>query len=50
MHRLALLGLVAAVQLGAADPRIGSWTLVSAQSSMDPPTKSPSRPSTMEFT
>jgi hypothetical protein len=39
MLKLALLGLVAAVQLGAADPRIGSWTLVSAQSSMDPPNK-----------
>jgi hypothetical protein len=39
MCKLALLGLVAAVQLGAADPRIGSWTLISAQSSLDPPNK-----------
>jgi hypothetical protein len=39
MHRLALLGLVAAIQLGAADPRIGSWTLTSAQSALDPPNK-----------
>ena len=39
MHKLALLGLFAALQLGAADPRIGSWTLVSAQSSIDPPNK-----------
>jgi hypothetical protein len=37
MHKLALLGLLAAVQLGAADPRIGSWTLISAQSALDPP-------------
>jgi hypothetical protein len=39
MRKLALLGLVAAIQLGAADPRIGPWTLVSAESSMDPPNK-----------
>jgi hypothetical protein len=39
MCKLALLGLVAAIQLGAADPRIGSWTLMSAESSMDPPNK-----------
>jgi hypothetical protein len=39
LHKLAWLGLFAAVQLGAADPRIGSWTLVSAQSSLDPPNK-----------
>ena len=39
MHKLALLGLVFALQLGAADPRIGSWTLVSAQSTLDPPNK-----------
>jgi hypothetical protein len=39
MHKLALLGLFAAIQLSAADPRIGSWTLVSAQSSLDPPNK-----------
>jgi hypothetical protein len=39
LHKLVLLGLIAAVQLGAPDPRIGSWTLVSAQSSQDPPNK-----------
>jgi hypothetical protein len=39
MHKLALLGLVAAVQVGAVDPRIGSWTLSSAQSVLDPPSK-----------
>jgi len=39
MHKLALLGLVAAMQLGAADPRIGSWTLISAKCSLDPPNK-----------
>ena len=39
MHKLAILGLVAAIQLGAADPRIGSWTLISAESTLDPPNK-----------
>jgi hypothetical protein len=39
MHKLALLGLVAGLPLCAADPRIGSWTLISAQSSLDPPNK-----------
>jgi hypothetical protein len=39
MHKLALLGLIAALQLDAADPRIGSWTLISAQSTLDPPNK-----------
>jgi hypothetical protein len=39
MRKLELLGLVAVIQLGAADPRIGSWTLVSAQSALDPPNK-----------
>lgn len=39
MHKLAWLGLFAAIQLGAADPRIGAWTLVSAQSSLDPPNR-----------
>jgi hypothetical protein len=34
-----LFGLFAAIQVGAADPRVGSWTLVSAQSSLDPPNK-----------
>jgi hypothetical protein len=39
LHKLSLLGLLAVIQLGAADPRIGSWTLISAQSSLDPPNK-----------
>jgi hypothetical protein len=39
LHKLALFGLFAAIQLGSADPRIGSWTLISAQSSVDPPNK-----------
>ena len=39
MHKLALFGLIAAIQLGAADPRVGSWTLISAQSALDPPDK-----------
>ena len=39
MHKLALFWLVAAVQLGAADPRIGSWMLISAESTLDPPSK-----------
>src|SRR5580704_5600259 len=39
MQKLALLGLVSAIQLCAADPRIGSWTLISSQSDLDPPNK-----------
>jgi hypothetical protein len=39
MYKLALLGLVAAIPLCAADPRIGAWTLISAQSAVDPPNK-----------
>jgi hypothetical protein len=39
LHKLALLGLFAAIQLGAADPRIGTWALISAQSSLAPPNK-----------
>src|SRR5271163_1159014 len=40
MCKLVLLGLLAAVQLIAAtDPRIGFWTLISAQSTLDPPNK-----------
>jgi hypothetical protein len=39
MHKFLLVGLAAAITLGAADPRIGSWTLVSAESSLDPPNK-----------
>jgi hypothetical protein len=31
--------IAAAMQLGAADPRIGSWTLVSAQSNLSPANK-----------
>jgi hypothetical protein len=34
-----LFALLAAIQTGATDPRIGSWTLVSAQSTLDPPNK-----------
>jgi hypothetical protein len=43
--KLALLGLLAFLQLGvparlrALDPRTGSWTLISAQSALDPPNK-----------
>jgi hypothetical protein len=42
--RFALLALLTAIQLGARelraqDPRIGSWTLVSAQSTLTPPNK-----------
>jgi len=39
MRRLALLGLIAAIELGGADPRIGSWMLISAQSALDPPNR-----------
>jgi len=45
MHKLAsfslLIGLLFAAQPqpGAADPRIGFWKLISAQSSLDPPNK-----------
>src|SRR5215469_2986122 len=35
-----LLGLLAAIQHGWADPRIGTLTLMSAQSSLEPPTRS----------
>ncbi len=34
-----MLALLAAFQAGAADPRIGSWTLSSAQSTLNPPNK-----------
>lgn len=37
IRNFALFGLVAALQIGAADPRIGNWTLVSAQSTLNPP-------------
>jgi hypothetical protein len=43
MHKLAsfsfLSALLFAALLGTADPRIGSWKLISAQSSLDPPNK-----------
>lgn len=44
MHKLAWFALLAFIQVGTAqvgtaDPRIGSWTLISAQSSLDPPNK-----------
>jgi hypothetical protein len=48
MRKFALLGVVAAVQLGGAlgvaraaggDPRVGSWKLISAQSALDPANK-----------
>ena len=31
--------MLSAIQSGAADPRIGTWTLISAQSSLDPPNR-----------
>ena len=34
-----MLVLLAAIQPGAADPRLGSWTLTSAQSSLEPPNR-----------
>jgi hypothetical protein len=39
IRTLLLLGLLAAIQPGTADPRIGTWTLISAQSSLDPPNR-----------
>ena len=36
MRKFLFLALLAAFQPGGSDPRIGSWTLISAQSSMDP--------------
>jgi hypothetical protein len=39
MRALLLFGLLGALQAGGADPRIGTWTLISAQSSLDPPNK-----------
>jgi hypothetical protein len=39
LHKLALLAFFAAIQMGTADPRIGSWTLISAQSSIAPADK-----------
>ena len=37
IRTLLLLGLLAAVQPGVTDPRVGVWTLASAESSLDPP-------------
>lgn len=34
-----MLGLLAALQPATSDPRIGAWTLASAQSSLDPPNR-----------
>jgi hypothetical protein len=39
LHKVALFVLLSTIQLIAADPRLGSWTLISAQSSLDPPNK-----------
>ncbi len=44
IRTFVLLGLLVALPLGCAnlraqDPRVGSWTLISAQSSVDPPNK-----------
>jgi hypothetical protein len=39
IRKLVLLALLFAAPVWAADPRIGSWTLISAQSSLDPPNK-----------
>src|SRR6202162_5885648 len=39
IRTLLLLGLLVAIQPGVADPRLGSWTLISAQSSLDPPNR-----------
>lgn len=34
-----MLGLLAIIPSGASDPRVGNWTLTSAQSSLDPPNR-----------
>jgi hypothetical protein len=39
IRTLLFLVLLAAIQPGVADPRLGSWTLVSAQSALDPPNR-----------
>lgn len=36
---LLLLGLLATLQPEVSDPRVGAWTLLSAQSSLDPPNR-----------
>ena len=39
MRKLLWIAFAAAIQLSAADPRVGSWKLVSAQSVLNPPIK-----------
>jgi hypothetical protein len=39
IRTLLLFGLLAAVQPGVTDPRLGVWTLISAQSNLDPPNR-----------
>jgi hypothetical protein len=39
IRALLLLGLLGALQAGGADPRQGTWMLISAQSSLDPPNR-----------
>jgi hypothetical protein len=39
IRALLLFGLLSVLQAGGADPRIGAWTLISAQSSLDPPNR-----------
>ena len=39
MRKLAMLGLVAAIQLSAGDPRFGTWKLIDAHCVVDPPRK-----------
>jgi len=39
LRTLALLVVVSGVRMVAADPRIGSWTVISAESALDPPNK-----------
>ena len=39
MPFIAVLALAAALPSGNPDPRIGTWTIVSAQASLDPPNK-----------
>src|SRR5271169_1516627 len=39
IRTLLLLGLLATIPPGVADPRLGSWTLSSAQSTLDPPNR-----------
>jgi hypothetical protein len=37
IRKVGLFGLAVALQIAAAEPRIGTWTLVSAQSTLNPP-------------